>query len=319
MKDNTIVVAGDQKYIWGLWLIIASIRKAGMDEPIIVYGKDLRSHSILCLRQFGDVTVHRAEHIEQSMTCYKPDAMLLAETPYVTWMDSDAIVTGNVSSQLIPPKNGMIFRIRDTAENSYVFRKRYKRNDVKGSIPRRVLQIWEQDIAENTQPALATCGSACILSVERSQEHLMKTWRDLMRRVIPLHDTGVVHRKSKAYFQTDESVLNAVLCFAENVPKTFDFTLDKDPEAKFVHFVNHPKPWIRWTVHALQYFDAVTEIVEWARVTGYMYPAELPETLKKENYALAKKQAATAKWYWLYLRLRNRVVNFLEDPEYRKL
>jgi len=36
MKNNTIVAASDMNYRWGVWLLIASIRKAGMDEPILI-------------------------------------------------------------------------------------------------------------------------------------------------------------------------------------------------------------------------------------------------------------------------------------------
>ena len=36
MKNNTIVTAGDRNYLWGLFLLIASLRKNGMDEPVMI-------------------------------------------------------------------------------------------------------------------------------------------------------------------------------------------------------------------------------------------------------------------------------------------
>ena len=32
MKNNTVVTAGDINYLWGIFLLIASMRKNGMDE-----------------------------------------------------------------------------------------------------------------------------------------------------------------------------------------------------------------------------------------------------------------------------------------------
>ena len=36
MKNNTIITAGDRNYLWGIFLMIASLRRNGMDEPVIV-------------------------------------------------------------------------------------------------------------------------------------------------------------------------------------------------------------------------------------------------------------------------------------------
>ena len=36
ISDNTIVTIGDINYLWGIFLLIASARKAGMHEPFLV-------------------------------------------------------------------------------------------------------------------------------------------------------------------------------------------------------------------------------------------------------------------------------------------
>ena len=43
--DNTICTAGDHNYLWGLFLLIASMRRFGMDEPVIVGTKGFESSS----------------------------------------------------------------------------------------------------------------------------------------------------------------------------------------------------------------------------------------------------------------------------------
>ena len=35
-RDNTIVTIGDINYIWGIFLLLASARRSGMDEPFLV-------------------------------------------------------------------------------------------------------------------------------------------------------------------------------------------------------------------------------------------------------------------------------------------
>lgn len=104
MNSNaTIVTACDKKYVWGAYLLIASVRYAGMDTTIIVSAYDLDQNEIAFLEQFPNVTVFSSGKMTSRSVCtQKPTAISLAETDYVTWMDADCIVTGNISSYLEP-------------------------------------------------------------------------------------------------------------------------------------------------------------------------------------------------------------------------
>ena len=53
--DNTICTAGDHNYLWGLFLLIASMRRFGMDEPVIVGTKGFTDRDRRVLEQFGGV------------------------------------------------------------------------------------------------------------------------------------------------------------------------------------------------------------------------------------------------------------------------
>ncbi len=55
-QDNTIVTIGDIHYLWGLFLLVASARKAGMEEPFLVGVKDFTPTATHILEQFGGVT-----------------------------------------------------------------------------------------------------------------------------------------------------------------------------------------------------------------------------------------------------------------------
>ena len=56
-RDNTIVTIGDINYLWGIFLLIASARKAGMDEPFLVGVKKFTPEAERILSQFGGVRV----------------------------------------------------------------------------------------------------------------------------------------------------------------------------------------------------------------------------------------------------------------------
>ena len=58
MKNNTVVTVGDINYFWGIFLLIASMRKNGMDEPVLVGAYRFTPEAAAMLEQFGDVRVH---------------------------------------------------------------------------------------------------------------------------------------------------------------------------------------------------------------------------------------------------------------------
>ena len=108
MKNNTVVTAGDRNYLWGLFLLIASRRKTGMDEPVVVGAYDFTPEAEAILTQLGDVTIYPLSGMTRSLTCCKPLVMLQAKTEYITWADSDAYFVGNCSERLPPLSPGEI-------------------------------------------------------------------------------------------------------------------------------------------------------------------------------------------------------------------
>lgn len=308
--DNTICTAGDHNYLWGLFLLIASMRRFGMDEPVIVGTKGFTDRDRRVLEQFGGVRLVSLDHADHSLTCHKAEVMLAAESGYVTWADSDAMFKGNCSNLLLPPDVAQIrVRRRCAAEMPGAF--------PKGHDLARILPMWRRDVADaagldvRTIPrvtaadvaAFRSC-SACFLSVARSRERFLRTWHTLMMR-LPKGDAGVVDKSLVAYHQLDESCLNACLAFLPGAPKvTETYGLDRDPERTYLHFIGRPKPWEGWTPRSARHIETVVSTVEWAVAEGLELPSGVPPPLRRNRLALHR---ATARWNELWFKAWKRL------------
>jgi len=282
-RDNTIVTIGDIHYLWGLFLLAASIRKAGMEEPLLIGVKDFTPEAEKCLAQLGNVTLVSLDGARRSLACLKPQVMLQAKTPFVTWADSDAFFTGDVSG-LLPPvhPDEIHFRLRTPPEMAGL-------SDVAKPTP-EMMEAWRQDIAAVAGTALdraryTATGSSCFcaLSLERHRRFL-EVWEALVRRVLPERNVGVVDKSLRFYPQLDESTLNACLFFLPEAPRVQEtFRMDKERERLFVHFIAHPKPWEGWTRRAFRFFDEYVSVVEWAASQGFALPGPVPACLQASH------------------------------------
>lgn len=291
MKNNTVTTIGDVNYLWGLFLLIASMRMNGMDEPVLVGTSGFVPEAEEVLLQLDGVRLLPLKPSTRSLTCRKPEIMLQADTEFVTWVDSDGFFHGNCSARLAPEHPGEIhIRKRSPDENPMAFRGRS--GDESGrTIPSPILDAWRKDlgVASDVEPAILQSCSACFLSVSRDAHPFLEAWRDQMDKVLPQGDAGVVDRSLEHYHQLDESVLNSLLCFLPGAPRVAEeFRLDKNPDELFIHFVGVPKPWIGWPPSAIRHFLRCVEVVEFAQAQGWKLPGPVPYCLKRENHALCK-------------------------------
>ena len=294
---NTVCTAGDHNYLWGLFLIAASMRRFGMDEPLLVGAKALTARDRRVLEQFGRVAFLDLGHAGRSLTCHKAEVMLAAGTEFVTWADSDALFKGNCSA-LLPPPDARAIRVR-----------RRGAAEMPGAFPAgcdlaRILATWRLDVAaaaglppaaipEATAADVAafrSC-SACYLSLARSQERFLRVWHALQMR-LPEGDVGVVDRSLACYHQLDESCLNACLAFLPGAPEvTETYGLDRDPERIYLHFIGRPKPWEGWTPRSARHIETVVSTVEWAVAQGLELPGGVPFSLRRAHLALNRRTA----------------------------
>ena len=284
MKNNTIVTAGDRNYLWGIFMMIASLRKNGMDEPVIVAAKHFDSEAASVLTALGDVRLFPLDDFPRSLTCCKAMAMLQAETEYITWVDSDGFFSGNCSARLIPETPDQIhIRMRSPEEQPQAF-KGYEYGEDGRQIPQAVLKVWKEHVGGLDSPRIPRSCSACFLSVHRSARPFLEKWHEQMMSVLPSGDNGVVDPTLKYYHQLDESVLNSCLAFFPQAPRvSATYRLNKNPDELFIHFIGQPKPWQAWSPSAIRHFDRYVSVAEFALSQKWKLPGKLPASLKREN------------------------------------
>lgn len=303
---NTVVTIGNAAYLWGIFLLAASARKAGMGEPFLVGCQGFGEREKRVLRQLGGMEFVPLDGERRSMACLKARVMLEAGTEWVTWADSDGFFTGNVSDMLLPEEpDGIHLRMRKPGElPGKVWR--WARGDGR-SVPAEVLETWRRDVeavagAAEREPRFATTGTSCFFSLSLARHRgFLETYAVLQERVLPERDVGVVDPALRYYPQLDESALNACLAFAPGAPAVQEtFRLDKDRERLFMHFVGQPKPWTGWTAWSFPFFDETVAVVEWASAQGLELPSPRPWTFRAENKARCRRSIPwvefSAKW-----------------------
>lgn len=286
--NNTIVSACDNGYALGVWLLIASIRKCGMRHPILIGAYNWSDEWKSDILKFPDVAIADLPITDKrSVTCSKPEIMLQAPTDFVTWIDCDGIVSGDMTEALECPEDMINIRPKTPSETKDVFQSIRLSNENPETIPQKILQIWQKDVGGLDAPRYPRGFSACFIGISRTRNHaFLKKWRDQMYKVLP-EDVSLVQDGSVAYFQTDESVLNSLMLFLPDAPQRIpQYIADIQDKPHFIHFGYNPKPWIMWNKYSLRHFDAVADIVEWAVSQGYTPHCGLPYTFKRSNKRL---------------------------------
>ena len=101
--STTVVTAGDRAFAWGALILVASMRRNGMNHPVIVgmtgWTDDMKSK----VQSLGGVTLKELPPSRQCVTCQKPMLMDLdeIETDWVCWADSDGAFVGDCSEWLV--------------------------------------------------------------------------------------------------------------------------------------------------------------------------------------------------------------------------
>ena len=220
------------------------------------------------------------------------------------------IVTGDITRYLSPEVPGYYSVEKTREELAEIYRRPYTPGEEPGSIARRVLEHWRDDVGERDEPVANRVVASGNLIVHRSYLPFIRKWQAQMVRVLPDTDTGSAHDfTSFAYRQTDESVLNSLLLFAHDAPPFFPSMFDRDPNAYVAHLGPSPKYWVMWSKEKLLYFDAVMNIIEWARMEGYNAP-KLAWCLKRRNKHLVY---LVANAHFVYKKCRS-VLKWIIEP-----
>lgn len=295
---RTVTTAGDRNYIWGVFLLLASMHRWQMPEKVLVGTYGWPSQWIEFLEKWPNVRTVEPPAGRQCVCVTKPWLMLRAETDYVTWVDSDGIFLGNCSDFLYGEPEALYSRAYNPAE---LATHHFARLD--GTVA-----AWVRDVGD--LPARRDIPDICtnVVGVSRRHNtHLLERWIEQMQRVLPA-DVGVVAAKNSPYFQTDESVLNSLLsCWGPAPPITACYRMNNPRTAYYGHLAYNPKPWQQfWTPFALRYYNAVLELIEWCADNDLLPPFEpLPPTLLRRNEAFYRRCAPFAP-YWFRVRKKLR-------------
>lgn len=293
MSSKTIVTACDHNFVWGTYLLLLSLRRHGVQLPIHVVTHKLGEVDCALLHQVGGVTLFKAsdEANHRHIVYQKTAAILTAESDLITWIDSDCMVTGDITPLIDAVGEGLQIRMRPEDEIAYLFRRRYERGEPRGRLPGRVLEIWRKDVGERLTPAINTSCNAHCFTVHRRHLDFIRRWDLQIRKVIADDaSAGVVDDRSFAYFLLDEAVMSSMLAFSDAPPPIKRYTLDDNPARAVVHFGGNPKPWQRWLLRNMEYFDELVGLLEWAEGQGWLLPVT-PWFLQRKNKTWCKIHA----------------------------
>ena len=299
---STVVTAGDRAFAWGAFLLVASMRRNGMGQPVVVGAMDWPEDAKRRLLALGNVTIRPIPSTRQCLACQKP--MLMAcddvKTPWVCWADADGIFVGDCSEWLA-----------GGAEDELVIR-RYA--PAPPDFTPANLETWRRDVERHCGRALpesrlSTRVNTAFLVAHRALRPFMARWQRQIEGVLP-GDVGIIMEHGTAYFQTDESVLASLLCFDPDAPAVagdYKANGSADPSRYYAHFAYNPKPWRMWTRHASRWRDEVSALVDWTVENGFAAPRELPLPLRRAWWPSWKALRPAAPWVWRAMKLSRRL------------
>ena len=299
--DLTITTACDSNYLWGVFLLVASLRQNKVEAPILVLAKDFSRENARLLEQFASVQLVPLPGYQRNLTTSKPQAMLGARSEWLAWMDSDCMAIGDLTPYLVPPGGELQIRARGEAENRSVYERHYRAGELRQGVPAHIHDAWRRDVGDLEQPLLRTTCVANVIVMNQRHRPFLELWKEQMEKVLAAGMTGLIDQANPAYHMTDESVLTSLLTFSSIAPKVdTSFLLDVRERAHVAHFGTAPKPWHRWKLRSFYWYEPVLDCLRWCAENGHQTPP-LPWTFKRSykhaSHAIAalEEAALTAK------------------------
>jgi len=293
-KDNcTIVIITDPNFVLAVFILVLSLKFHKVKAKIRVLGIGLSDKEKKYFTQFDNVFVHDSKwkfpsnktNIRAIANICKKEAVFLSKedkSENIALLDGDCIVTGDITKYINPEKVAMFVRTRDAEEDKMIFLSRYDKNDVSGSIPKRVLETWKKDNKSTENSAIKNTSLSGNFVVNRKFLPFIEEWGRLMENVLPHTDQQFNH---VAYEMMGDFSLSSALAFGKNKPPLLDLLTDKDPNAYIAHLGPSPKFWKLWPVSKLKYLNPILSFLDWASKNNFSTPP-LTWTLKRKNIPL---------------------------------
>ncbi len=285
MNRNTIVTITDRTYLTVVYLLLLSLKYNDVNARIKVLCVGLNDEEKKLLTQIQGVECYDGDPSNtRNPATRKAEAILLAEhdeTEYVTLLDGDGLSIGNVTP-FLSPGEGFSSRIKGPQEETNNFRQHFDEDEPLGTVPRKIMSIWQKDVGEREKSRIKNTQTSGNLTVHRSCFPFVKKWDHQMKKVLPLHNPGQpYHFDNLAYHQMDESVLNSLLAFAHEAPKIIPGNLDVSSEIYIAHLgPGKPRPWTLLRKEKLQYLNLIHTLIAWGNSQGLNSP-DIPWTFNK--------------------------------------
>ena len=300
--NTTVVTAGDSAYAWGALMLVASMRRNGMEHPVVVGAMEWGEIQKQRICSLGDVSIFEIDKTRQCLACQKPRLMGCdaVKTDWVCWVDADGLFVGDCSEWLA---------------SDDVDEVRIKRcNPAPPDFTPETLATWRRDVERFWGEALpesryATRVQSGVILLHRKWRPFLDRWDAQINNVLP-PDVGIVMKKNPAYYQTDESVLASLLCFNLEAPKVseqYKFDGKVDRSRYYLHFGYNPKPWQMWNTYASRWREEAYATVDWLVGKGVMARNEIPLPLRRGWWPLYRCIAPAAPWVWRAMKLKRRL------------
>ena len=284
-------------------LLVASMRLNGMPQPVVVGAMNWPDTMKKRICAIGGVTIHELPNSKQCVACQKPLLMGCDEvkTDWVCWADADGMFVGDCSEWL----EG------DDPEEIVV----RKCSPPPPLLTAETLAVWRKDVLDLYGDALpeSRLGDTTVnnpfIVIHRKWRPFLERWKIQNTRVIA-PDVTTPWQKKSAYFQTDESVLGSLLCFAPEAPRVtehYKANGSVDKKRYYAHFAYNPKPWRMWNSYSLRWRDVVMEGVDWLLAKKIVTPSDLPLSLRRGWLPIYSACAGAAPWVWRAIKLKQRI------------
>ena len=300
--NTTIVTAGDHGYWWGVFMFAASLRRNGMRHPIVVGAMDWTDEMKSLVTALGDITIVDIPKSRLCMARQKPTMMMCdaVKTDWVCWVDSDGLFVGDCSEWLL----------LDDVDEVRI----HKSDPPPPDFTPETLSTWQRDVKQLLGQSLPesrydTRMQSGVILIHKKWRSFLARWAEQIDHVLP-PDAGLVMKQSMAYFQTDESVLSSLLCFAPEAPRVADqykFDAKADRNRFYAHFGYNPKPWQMWNTYASRWREETFRTVEWLVENQYVKRSRVPLPLRRNWWPFYRCIAPVAPWVWRAIKLKRKL------------
>lgn len=301
--NSTVVTAGDAAFAWGVLVLVASMRKNGMHQPVVVGAMEWPEAMKRRVLTLGGVKIRELPKSRQCVACQKP--MLMGcdevETEWVCWADADGAFVGDCSEWLVGDNPDEI-TVR-------------KYDPPPPLLTAERLALWQKDVERLCGKSLpeSRLGKTTVnnpfIVLHRKWRPFLERWQRQTEAVIA-PDVIAPWQKGSVYFQTDESVLGSLLCFDPDAPAvTEDYKADGrvDRTRYFAHFSYNPKPWVMWNHRTARWHENVFGIVDWLVEKGIVAPRDVPLSLRRRFWPVFRPMVPLAPWVWRAMKLKRKV------------